>query len=450
MTNQYTDRILVIDDDSELTATVSEILNDNGWSAHSINNAEDLEQILQLSIFDAAIVDLRMPSRDGQSVLRCIKKHDPAIALVMLTGYGTVEDVVTAFHTGAVDFLTKPVTTVKLISAVRRALATTQHVRSARVQLRSSVRDAFDTIIGNNEHLLRQIDEARLAAKHDEPVLILGETGTGKDLMASAIHNESERRSKPFLTTVVGARPETIVNSELFGHVKDAYTGASQSSQGIIRSAHGGTLFLDEIADTSKDTQVALLRAVESKKVQPIGASHEIHADVRFIAAANRDLQNEIDEKRFRSDLYYRLSQFVIQLPSLRERVDDIAGLAMHFAMQATAEGAVQPVLTDGAIQKLTEYDWPGNIRELRAEVSRSVYRCQGKSISSDDILIGNHRKKSQIGMSQPLRKAEEQFRTRYLAYWFRKSGGNIDEISSQAEVHPQTIRKWLKAFGIR
>lgn len=446
------ERILIVDDDQSLGATLAELLRDNGFAADAISEPEKIDHVLETGLYDLAIVDLRMPGMSGQQVVRRIRETDPAIAVIMLTAYGTVNDVIDAFRAGVVDFLIKPATGEQILEVVRCGLLRTKLARRARPTASHSDSDPFACILGDDAVLRQQIEEARLAAKQECAVLILGETGCGKDLLAEAIHRASMRADGPFLTTVVGARPETLVQGELFGHVKAAYTGAEHAAHGLIKDAHEGTLFLDEIGDVSAPTQLALLRTIEKKCVQPLGASHEVRVDVRFLSATNRDLEAEVEAGRFRRDLYYRLSEFTIRLPPLRQRRRDIPMLIWHFATLAVGEASVLPAFTDDAIAKLTSHDWPGNVRELKAEVTRAVYRCQQAEVTAADCLVNTRPSAAahRGDFTLPLKEAQDQFTTAYLRHWLKRTNGNSSEVGRHAGVHPQSVRRLLRKHHLR
>ncbi|MEM9354709.1 MAG: sigma-54 dependent transcriptional regulator [Pseudomonadota bacterium] len=436
---------MIIDDDEDLCVALSRSLQESGFCTQSLSNPSELNTVLEKTLFDCAIVDLRFPACSGLSVIPVLRELDPALAIIMLTGHATVQDAVHAFRLGAVDFLEKGLALDEVVRSIQRGLKRTQTARLARLN-RSSVDDSFAGIVGRSEAIRSVIAQARDAAKDDAPVLILGETGCGKDLLASAIHSASGRSSGPYLTSVLGARPEELVLGELFGHMKNAFTGAGDSSAGLLKTAHTGTVFLDEIGDVSYHTQVALLRAVENRTFQPIGASTEVSSDFRIISATNCDIESEIENKRFRSDLFYRLSEFLIRIPPLRERLEDFSLLASHFIANLIGSAGQCPILTEQALLKLQQYAWPGNIREFATEIRRAVRRCDGSKISASDVLLGRDSSRLQDEcFNPPFREAKEKFQEQYLSFWIKRLDGSVSAVADHTGVHEQTIRRWLR-----
>lgn len=339
---------------------------------------------------DVMVLDVTLPRVDGLAVLEKVKAAHPTLPVIMLTGAHEVGTVVRATRLGAFDYLTKPFDPETVAFAVRRALET-QALRTEVEELRQRVEldeaGGLLEAMGSSSHVQSIVKQVTVVAASDYSVLVLGETGTGKELVATAVHRQSARRGKPFIALDCGAIPEPLLESELFGHERGAFTGADRRRTGQFVLAAGGTCFLDEISNMPMSLQAKLLRVLESKQVQPVGAERSMRADIRFVAATNADLQRQVTEGRFRADLYFRLAQYTILLPPLRARREDIDHLAIRFAHEASIE-LRRPVqaLTPEALAVLRDQPWPGNVRQLRNVVRSAVLRCTGLEISPSEL----------------------------------------------------------------
>jgi DNA-binding NtrC family response regulator len=375
--------ILIVDDEPQVAESIQQLLIFEGYTADVATNLAETEALLLKRIYDAAIVDLRMADVSGIDILATCRMSDPAMALLMLTAFGTVEAATKAFKLGVKDFLTKPVSRENLCGALERALDVSRlqrEVRNLRQQTQTTA--SFSALVGESSKLKVALDLAARAAASDIPVLICGETGTGKELIAASIHNSSSRRTGLMVTAVlVGA--QDLLESELFGHTKGAFTGAVTSRRGYFQEADKGTLFLDELTEVSQHTQVALLRALDQKRIRAVGSDRENTVDVRIICATNRKIEEEIVAGRFRADLYYRIAGIRIELPSLRERREDIPLLAAHFVSKAVGEVGSIPEIEPEALTVLQEYHWPGNVRELRNVMNRAVLLSGGETLGA-------------------------------------------------------------------
>ena len=367
--------MLVVDDDEPLGKVLSSLLTQAGWSAAHVVSGEAAIEAVARESFDAVLTDLRMPGMDGLALLRELKSHAPEIPVVMLTAHGTVARAVEAMKAGAADFLTKPFDRDEVVYTIDKALQ--RSARAAAAPPEPS-RDPAASL-GASEPMRTVNDRIRRAAASSATVLLLGESGTGKEVAARAIHAASARRDGPFVAVHGAALPEHLLESELFGYERGAFTGAANRKPGRVELASGGTLFLDEIGDVSASVQVKLLRLVQEKEYQLLGATRPEKADVRFVAATHRDLAAMVDEGSFREDLYYRLNVLPIHMPPLRERREDIADLARGFVTGPQR-------LSDAALARLTAHDWPGNVRELINVIERLVVFSDGEVIDATDV----------------------------------------------------------------
>lgn len=381
-------RVLVVDDDESLRRVTQVQLEQAGFKATTAADGTEAFSILQKSPHDLVITDLKMPGISGMDVLRRIRADYPGVPVVMLTAFGTVESAVEAMKAGAYDYLTKPVHPDELELVVRRCFEHLQLVEENRA-LRTSLdaKYGFENIIGRSNSLLYVLDMAARAAQTDATVLIHGETGTGKELLAKAVHFNSARHEKPFVTINCGAIPRDLLESELFGHVKGSFTGAVTHRKGKVESADGGTLFLDEIGEMQLELQVKLLRLIQQGEIEKVGAPSASTVDVRVIAATHRNLQAMIEDGAFREDLYYRLSVIPLDLPPLRERADDIPQLVQHFFSKVKQKhGREALILPISLMPYFSNYRWPGNIRELENIIERLVVLTPGNEITLSDL----------------------------------------------------------------
>ncbi len=381
-------KILIVDDEEDTLEACSHILGKLGIHVQTANNATQALRLIRENSFDIVIADIKMPGMDGIELLKNLKKIDPLTRVIMITGYATIESAVESMKAGAFDYISKPFTTDQLRAAVKRALENLDLItenRELRERLRGVEREL--TFIAFSESMKRIQELIKKVAETDSTVLILGETGTGKDLVAKQIHRMSNRANEPFITVNCAAIPATLLESELFGHEKGAFTGANRKKKGLFELADGGTIFLDEIGDLSIDLQGKLLRAIEEKAIMPLGSERKIHIDVRIIAATNRNLIDAIRQSKFREDLYYRLNVFPIYLPPLRERRDDIIPLASHFLERYNRKHGKQIYgFKKEAQEALLSYSWPGNVRELENFIERAVILEESETIGLDSL----------------------------------------------------------------
>lgn len=381
-------KILIIEDEASIRRVLTKILSEEN-DTYKVEEAEDglqgLEKIKN-SDYDLVLCDIKMPKMDGEELLEAVKKIKPEIPIVMISGHGDMETAINTMRLGAFDYISKPPDLNRLLNTVRNALDKKQLVVENKI-LKKKVSKNYE-MIGDSEpinHIKQMIDKV---APTDARVLITGPNGTGKELVAHQLHENSERASFPLIEVNCAAIPSELIESELFGHVKGAFTSAVKDRAGKFEAADGGTIFLDEIGDMSLAAQAKVLRALQESLIQRVGADKDIKVNVRVVAATNKDLKNEIAEGRFREDLYHRLAVILIKVPALNERRDDIPLLIEHFSTKiAEEQGNAQKIFSSEAIKLLQEYDWTGNIRELRNVVERLII-LGGNEISETDVKL--------------------------------------------------------------
>ncbi|UCC41889.1 MAG: sigma-54-dependent Fis family transcriptional regulator [Candidatus Aminicenantes bacterium] len=378
--------ILVVDDSPDTLEVLQRNLESRGYRVHSAPGAIEAIKILESTPMDLVITDLKMPEINGLSLIRHIQENFKNTEVMMITGYPSIEGAVEAVKTGAEEYLAKPFTDEELFSAVERVLDKlhTHRASKAQTQKPPSIRHG---LIGDSKAMCKVLNAVEKAASSSATVLITGESGTGKELVARAVHYNSPRASAPFVPINCGGIPESLLESELFGYVKGAFTGATETRAGFFQTAEGGTIFLDEISDTSLSMQVKLLRILQDKEVFMVGVRHPQKVDVRIIAATNKDLLSLVKKDVFREDLYYRLNVITIDIPPLREREEDILLLVRHFANKFAKEfGKPAPRFSENALQVLNSYYWPGNARELENIIQRLVIMSEGDIIDVPDL----------------------------------------------------------------
>src|SRR5262247_2479670 len=379
--------ILIVDDEPGVRSALTGVLKDEGYDVDSAETGEACLERLATQVYDVVVLDIWLPGMDGLATLARMRERQNDAQVVIISGHGNVESAVRAIKMGAFDFVEKPLSLEKTVLVVRNALRQ-RLLEAENVALRARV-DAQYTLVGESDAMARLREQVATAAPTNGRVLIFGENGTGKELVARNIHAMSRRRSGPFIEVNCAAIPEELIESELFGHVRGAFTGAVADRRGKFEVAHGGTIFLDEIGDMSLKTQAKVLRVLQEQVMEAVGGSARIRVDARVLAATNKDLPNEIRTGRFREDLYFRLNVVPIFVPPLRERVEDVPLLADHFmAMLAREYGRRPKVFDPDAVRALQRYAWPGNVRELRNLVERLMIMVPGDRVSSRDLLF--------------------------------------------------------------
>src|SRR6185295_2246452 len=385
-----TAEILLVEDKDSLRQMLRLTLQNAGHSVDEARDGAEARRKLNETRYNLVLTDLKMPRADGLEVLRAAKSADADTAVIMLTAYGTIDEAVQAMKEGAYEFLQKPIDSRHLLLLVDRALEESR-LRAENVLLKDDYarRYGFPRILGDSPAMQKVGREIQQVAPTPTTVLLLGESGTGKELFARAVHHLSQRRDAPFIAINCAAIPETLIENELFGHEKGAYTGADQRRVGKFELAARGTIFLDEISEVAPAVQSKLLRVLEERKINRLGGSADIDVDARVIAATNRDLKAAVQAKQFREDLYFRLAVFPVNIPALRERRSDIGQLASFFAAKYGRELRRSPLkLTHDCVRTLEEYDWPGNVRELENCIERACILARGSEITSADLNI--------------------------------------------------------------
>ncbi len=380
--------LLLVDDDRHVLESMADWLREQGYKVDVAADRAAAISLLDRKAFDLVLADIRLPDGDGYDVLAHCREHHPRTAVILLTGYGTVEAAVEAIRAGAFDFLTKPLIDQELEIAIDRALSQREVLEENKnLKAQLDLRFGMENVVGHDHRMLRVFDMVDSIADTKATVLITGESGTGKSLIARAIHRRSARRNKPFVEIACGALPETLLESELFGHVAGAFTGATGEKVGKFLQADGGTIFLDEISTATPGMQVKLLRVLQEMEFEQVGGTKTFHVDSRVILATNEDLAEAVTAGRFRQDLYYRVNVINIELPGLRERVSDIPLLAKHFLQQICEEaGKKVHGFTDDAMVTMQRYRWPGNVRELQNIVERAVLLGKNDTIGVVDL----------------------------------------------------------------
>lgn len=446
--------ILVVDDDKIILDSLCEFLSLEGFQAIGAGTMQDAVRKLQNQGFNLVIVDINLPDGDGFELLDIVKKDYPRTVVIMITGYGTIEGAVRAIKQGAYDYLTKPIIDDELRLTVEKAIK--QHsLMSENASLRSQLEQKYslENIISHNYKMAKIFDLIEAVADSTTTVLMTGPSGTGKSILARAIHYRSSRRDKPFVEVSCGALPETLLESELFGHVKGSFTGAVNDKEGKFLAADGGTIFLDEIANASAALQAKLLRVLEDRQFEPVGSNKTVTVDTRIILATNKDLEKEVKQDRFREDLYYRINVVIIDLPPLCERVGDVRLLAEHFLRIYCAQHNRQKLgITDEAMTYLERYFWPGNVRELENVIERAVLLSKNNFISPEDLPGSitqeqNRQQKpnKQISLKEALAEPEKNIIRQALEanHWNRQA------TAKALQINRTTLFKKMKHYGL-
>lgn len=445
--------ILVVDDEAGVRRALTEILTDEGFQVAVAAHGDEALAMVKKQPPQVVLLDVWMPGRDGLEVLPEIRRQAPGAAVIMISGHGTVETAVKATKLGAFDFVEKPFSLEKIIVTVRNAIRQGELEEKARLLTEQLVGD--EEIVGNSTPVRELRAQILRAAPSSARVLIFGENGTGKELVARMIHRHSLRRDEAFVEVNCAAIPEELIESELFGHTRGAFTGASEAKQGKFALAHEGTLLLDEVADMSMKVQAKVLRVLQEQTFERVGGTETRKVDVRVLAATNKNLEEEIVAGRFREDLYFRLNVIPIQVPPLRERGEDVLLLARHFSGQfARQYGEVAKTFTPAAQDALCSHGWPGNVRELRNMMERLAILVESTSVDLADlpaVVRGGEGGRSLLGNDFPsLKLGREAFERKFIIKKIREANGNITRAAELLGLDRTSLYRKMKQYGIR
>ena len=450
--------ILVVDDEHSIRDSLTGILQDEGFAVMTAADGETALLMLREERPDLVLLDIWMPGMDGLETLARIREWNSEQLVIMMSGHGTIETAVRATKSGAYDFIEKPLSLEKLLVSLQNALKLNRLSEENRV-LKAKLAKDYE-MIGSSSGIVELRRQIEIVAPTSGWALITGENGTGKELVARAIHNHSQRKDKPFIEVNCAAIPEELIESELFGHERGAFTGATAQRRGKFDLAHEGTLFLDEIGDMSLKTQAKVLRILQEHKFERVGGSRTIEVDVRVIAATNKDLVRLIADGQFREDLFYRLNVIPFNVPPLRERREDIPLLANHFLKHFCGkEGREIKLLDDGAISAMLSYPWPGNVRELKNLIERLVIMVPSKTITRDQLPLSDLRPAITTSGSaedqdgpwgvDSFREAREEFEKEFLLRKLEENDWNISKTAEAIEMERSNLHRKIKSYGI-
>jgi DNA-binding NtrC family response regulator len=444
--------ILLVDDDEIYREILKEEMLSLGYAVTHVASGEKAVEAVTSDSFDVVLLDIKMPGMGGIETLKSIGEISPLSEVIMLTGYGTIDSAISSMKLGAYDYLTKPCKVEKLDAIIQKALEK-RNLSQENVILKQELarRDESHGIVGRSEKLMAVLEAVKKVAKTNSTVLILGDSGVGKELVAQAIHRNSSRNANPFVVVDCGALQETLLESELFGHEKGAYTGAIHLKHGLIEVAHTGTLFLDEAGEISTAIQVKLLRALDMGTFRRLGGTKDIRVDVRLVAATNQDLEQLVAEGKFREDLFYRLNVFTITIPPLRERKEDIPLLVRHFIETTGITGKEKTLISPEAMNLLLSYHWPGNIRELQNIIERAIILSENNVIRPQDLPLGlrEEPKLSYIDKDNTLKSLRSAEKT-YISKVLEEVGGHRGKAAQVLRISERTLYRKLKKYNIR
>ncbi len=451
------EKILIVDDEKSILDLLNMVFKKQGYSVESALSAEKAFELLDEDDFDLVLTDVRLPKKSGMDILKYIKEKEPHMPVIMITAYGTIKQAVEAFKAGAVDYVLKPFDVEELKIIVEKGLKE-RRLKEENVLLRKELKErySFKNMIGKSKSMQEIFGLIDKISGNDSTVLITGESGTGKEMAARALHFSGKRKDKPFTTVNCGALPENLLESELFGHVKGAFTGAVAQKKGMFQVAHQGTLFLDEIGEMSPQTQVKVLRAIQEKTIRRVGGTEEIPVDVRIISATNQDLKEKLKQGSFREDLFYRLNVITFQMPPLRERREDIPPLVQHFLKKHCEKSGIKIKRVAPEVFNVFEtYRWPGNIRELENVIERIVAIEERETITKKSLpneLLSPQETEAvgrKIRSGFNLNKVMDELTKEYVQEALNLSNGNMKKASSVLGINYRSIRYLIDKYGI-
>jgi two-component system response regulator AtoC len=451
--------LLVADDDASIRSLLKQLLSEEGFAVLEASTGIEVVEKVKESSPDLVIMDVRMPELDGIEALSRVKATNPKTAVLIMTAFGSSNAAIRAMELGAFDYITKPFELDKISHSVKRVLDyqdLTQEVEVLRDEISSLVQT--ERIVGNSPAMQEVYKTVGKVAKADATVLITGESGTGKELVAEALHFNSNRRSGPLVKVSCAALPESLLEAELFGHEKGSFTGAMTQRRGRFEMADKGTIFLDEIAEMTMPTQTKLLRVLQERKIERIGSNLPIKVDIRIVCATNKDLQKQVEQGKFRDDLYYRLNVINIHMPPLRDRKEDIPSLVEHFLAKHRYSATAQPAaISEEAIRRLMEYNWPGNVRELENVIERAVVLSRGQIITSRELPFGEHdagegeegEGGEEKGDSSFFKKSVAQFEKDLIMKALRDANGNRSKAAEMLGIYRRLLYAKIKEYGL-
>ena len=447
-------RLLIVDDEKGIRDALAQVFEYEGQEVRVAEDGPDALLVANTFQPDLVFLDVKMPGMDGLEVLARLGDESPGSLVIMISGHGTIDTALEATRRGAYDFLEKPLDTDRLLVTLRRALEL-KGLTESMAELRSQVESRYE-IVGNSLPIRRVLERVEKVAATDARILISGENGTGKELVARAIHRLSSRSDNVFIEVNCAAIPSELIESELFGHLRGSFTGAFADRAGKFEQANGGTLFLDEIGDMSRDAQAKVLRVLEQGVLTRIGGSEAVEVDVRVLSATNKNLEQEIEDGRFREDLFYRLNVVPISVPPLRERQEDIPMLVTHFSEgMAAREGSAARVFSDAAMERLKTLTWPGNVRELRNTVERLLILSDGSKITSDDIDSLTISRARSVDPGRELLALDnfsafkEEAERAYIVGKLRANDWNVAETARRIEMPRSNLYKKIERYGL-
>ncbi len=449
-------KILVVDDDAVTLNMLKEFLENNHFQVHLAQDADQAIAEVRKNHIQLVLSDIRMEESDGLSLLSELKKQHPKLVMILMTGFGSMEGAIEAIQKGAFDYISKPFDLNKLLSLVNKAVKHVQSLNSE-VATPSAISSETRTLIGSSPKIVEVYKTIARATLSTSTVLIRGESGTGKELVARAIHANSDRKTKKFVAVNCGALTESLLESELFGHVKGAFTGAQADKKGLFEEAHGGTLFLDEIGDITPGLQVKLLRVLQEGEIRPVGSNEQHKVNVRIVAATHRDLDQMVTETKFREDLYYRLRVIEIEIPPLRDRKEDIPELAQMFLVKYSSKlGKKVNSFSKDAMKSLLDHSWPGNVRELEHQIERAVALTSASMLAADDFDFVHHEAPKKASQDQALssgstddQKSLEEMERSHILRVLKEVDYNKSRASEILGIDRATLYRKAQKYGI-